>query len=219
MLMFDLWKLTLPIGGKGKPKEIYPIGVYADENFYIEDDFMVMVVPENGVTTPNSKYPRCELREVSSNGKLASWSTEDKMEHSLSWQGSIDELPMVKSEMVFGQIHDANDDVLRLKLVNKEFAVMIKDVKVFILDDNYQLGTLMSIEIACKGRFLTVTYNGKTTDTIKFNYPYSGCYFKVGNYQQGKKGKSKVKIKNVVLRHMVQLPRKVSYATELNTLV
>lgn len=198
--MFDLWKLTLPTGDK-KPTEIFPIKDYKDDNFFIdEDEYVVMIVPGNSVKTPNTKYSRCELREMSEDGKLAAWTPDDGGEHLMSWTGAIDELPTEKREMVFGQIHDAVDDVIRLKLVEKEFWLMYKDTPLTLLDPDYTLGKLMNISIKCKAGVVGVKCNDVIHE-FKTSKKYKGCYFKVGNYQQGKQGVSKVRIKDVKIEH------------------
>ncbi|HWZ95946.1 MAG TPA: polysaccharide lyase family 7 protein [Opitutaceae bacterium] len=71
---FDLsnWKLQEPIGSPGSPKNIAQpqLATFTDAYFYtdVNDGAMDFWCPENGVTTPNSSFPRSELREVKTGG-------------------------------------------------------------------------------------------------------------------------------------------------------
>ncbi len=80
---FDLsvWSLQLPIGQPGAPLTISPAELqgpdgFTDPAYFWTDDndgSMTMWGPEAGVTTPNSRYARTELREMNSDGSAADW--------------------------------------------------------------------------------------------------------------------------------------------------
>ncbi len=80
---FDLsvWSLQLPIGSPGKPDIIPPSRLkgangYTNPSFFWtdkNDGSMTFWAPAKGVTTPNSKYARSELREMNPNGSGADW--------------------------------------------------------------------------------------------------------------------------------------------------
>src|SRR5256885_9887820 len=80
---FDLaiWQLQEPVGSPGSPTTISPSRLkgpngYQDSYFYTDtrDGAMTFWAPEKGVTTPNSKYARSELREMNRDGSAANWS-------------------------------------------------------------------------------------------------------------------------------------------------
>ncbi|HEY3501771.1 MAG TPA: polysaccharide lyase family 7 protein [Actinocatenispora sp.] len=80
---FDLsvWSLQLPIGSPGAPTTIPPAQLegadgYTNPAYFWtdkNDGSMTFWDPESGVTTPNSNYPRTELREMSPDGSAADW--------------------------------------------------------------------------------------------------------------------------------------------------
>jgi hypothetical protein len=79
---FDLsrWELQEPVGAPGKPTIVKPTALvgprgYHDAYFFTDpaDGAMTFWDPESGVTTPNSRYPRSELREMNADGSPADW--------------------------------------------------------------------------------------------------------------------------------------------------
>jgi len=119
---YNDWKLTLPIDSKGKftsgkAMEIKPLKPdYSKPPYYYkEDGAIVFSTPADGATTPGSKYPRSELREMSG-GKEASWKISDG--GTLSATLSVESLPTTKDgkpgRIVIGQIHGPDDELCRL---------------------------------------------------------------------------------------------------------
>ena len=106
---FDLsvWELQEPVGSPGHPTTIPssrlqgPNG-YQDDYFYTDtrDGAMTFWAPEKGVTTPNSKYARSELREMNRDGSAADWSLSGN--HRLS---ATLRVVSVTSNVCVGQIH------------------------------------------------------------------------------------------------------------------
>jgi len=170
------WKLTLPVGN---PTEITNLEGYSDSFFFVLKDSVVFRCSVNGATTSGSSYPRCELREMKG-GKKASWSTQDS--HSMYIEQAITHLPDKKRHVVAGQVHDAEDDVLMIRLENKKLFIEVDGDDVETLDDNYELGRLFSIKFESGHGVLKIYYNGKLSYSLAGNM--SGLYFKAGCYTQ-----------------------------------
>ena len=77
-------------------------------------DGVVFTSDAGGVTTENSGYPRSELREMNGAEK-AEWSNRSGA-HTLEVRQAVIALPPVKPEVVTAQIHDAEDDVIEIRL-------------------------------------------------------------------------------------------------------
>ncbi|HEX4225986.1 MAG TPA: polysaccharide lyase family 7 protein, partial [Pseudonocardiaceae bacterium] len=104
------WELELPTGSTGNTTTISPAQLkgsngFQDKYFYTSpsDGSMTFWDPENGVTL-GSKYPRTELREMTSSGKPAEWDPATGT-HTLSATLSSDKVP---DHVCVGQIHDDN---------------------------------------------------------------------------------------------------------------
>lgn len=175
------WKITLPSG-----KEIlFPeLATYSDKFFYMNaaGSGVVFVAPSNGATTPNSKKSRCELREMRSDGKLASWSTTSGV-HSMEWELAVNQLPVGKRHCVIGQIHGGDDDVTVIRL---------EDSTLWITDDDethgyklgeYQLGTRIRLGFFVQNGLIRYAYNGNPVAYTQAK-KMRGCYFRVGAYSQ-----------------------------------
>jgi hypothetical protein len=94
----SLWQLQEPVGSPGSPTTISASqlqGGYRDSYFSTDSDgALTFWSPEKGVTTPNSKYPRSELRET------AEWSLDGT--HRMSATLRVVSVP---SSVCVGQIH------------------------------------------------------------------------------------------------------------------
>src|SRR5205807_428452 len=110
---FDLshWELQLPVGSAGSPTTISPKQLegasgFQDSYFYTNstDGSMTFWDPENGVTTPNSSYPRSELREMNADGSAAAWTMPGT--HTLSATVKVTKVP---NHVCVGQIHLSQD--------------------------------------------------------------------------------------------------------------
>lgn len=181
------WKITLPTGSSGKPKEVTQPALATFEakpNFYTDDGAEVIFRADtNGVTTPNSKNPRSELRQMKQNGTdLAAWSNKNE-----TWTMEVEEafthLPDGKPHVVGAQVHDGNDDVTVLRKEGDKLYVTKGD------DTHYALvasgiGTeyLKVKVIARKGGGIEWYLNDVKVATV--TGVYSGCYFKAGCYTQ-----------------------------------
>jgi hypothetical protein len=190
VLDLSSWKLTLPIGAAKKPTEIKQpvLATYTDQWFStiaIEAGNGVRFrAPVTGVTTANSAYPRSELREMTSDGRgNASWSSTGGT-HSLFIDQAITALPQTKPELVAGQIHDAKDDVLVIRLEGSNLYINVDGKNVHLLNPNYILGERFTLQFAVSSGQTQVHYNGSAKPQFSFAKDYSGAYFKAGAYTQ-----------------------------------
>ncbi|KKQ51719.1 MAG: Polyguluronate lyase [Parcubacteria group bacterium GW2011_GWD2_38_11] len=183
------WKETLPTGSTKKPTEIkqatlasYSANPYFQANSSC--DGVIFRAPVNGVTTSGSGYPRSELREMTTDGKsLASWATTSGT-HSMFIDAAITAVPKTKKHIVVGQIHDANDDVIVIRLEYPKLFVDINGQTGPTLDPNYQLGKRFTVKFLASNGQISVYYNGNTTSSYTMKKSSSGNYFKAGAYTQ-----------------------------------
>jgi hypothetical protein len=133
-----------------------------------------------GATTPNSKYPRSELREMMGS-EHAAWSTTSGV-HRMRVIQAITHVMPVKPEVVSAQIHDARDDVVMVRLEGNHLFVEGDGDELATLDDNYQLGTVFGVELVAQNGTIEVFYNGESKALIQ--RAVDGCYFKAGCYAQ-----------------------------------
>jgi len=183
------WKLTLPVNTShaGSPDEIVQpeLATFVlDPYFKVASTNNAVVFRANagGATTSGSGYPRSELREMSSNGSaLASWS-DTSGTHTMTIKEAITHLPDVKKHVVAGQIHDAADDVVMVRLEGPKLFLEGEGVDLGTLDANYTLGTIFTVKIIASGGHIKAYYN----DVLKVDYARSGSgfYFKAGCYTQ-----------------------------------
>jgi len=192
------WKITFPYGSGSKPLELYP--AKPDGKCFIQNvEGFKFIVPQTGVKTPNTKYPRSELREMTSKGERAAWDLS-KGTHVMEWEGSIDKVPTEKPEMVFGQIHDAEDDVFRIKYAKGEIFALYKDVNIGVLYRNYTLGSKVRLVISVLDGKVQIS-SGQANVFYTPKVKHVGCYFKCGAYPQGLKGESEVTVTRLLVQH------------------
>ena len=99
----------------------------------------------------------------------------------------ITHLPMVKSELVAGQIHDANEYVVLIRLGDAGLTVEYQGSTIAVLDAAYVLGTVFTLRIEAAGGFIDVFYNGE--QKAHQADVRQGCYFKAGCYTQSNESK------------------------------
>jgi poly(beta-D-mannuronate) lyase len=179
------WKLTLPAPAPdGEALEVTQpeLATFADATFRLAGSSVVFTAPVSGATTPGSSYPRCELREMVDGGAAnASWSSTSGT-HVMEITQLISTLPSRKPEVVAGQIHDAEDDVLMIRLEDEDLIVEGDGEQLAELDGDYVLGTTFTVRIEVSNGSIRVLYNGEQ----KLDYAFSGdgLYFKAGVYTQ-----------------------------------
>ncbi len=182
------WKLTLPVDTErpGHPDEIRQreLNSFQDpKHFFVNQTAQGVVLRAycGGSTTKGSKYPRCELREMGARGdKLAAWATDDGSVHTMTMRVAIMKTPAVRKHVVCAQIHDADDDLLMVRLEGTTLLVERNSDKDVVLVANYSLGTPFDLKIQAGGGHVQVWRDG----AVKLNWQTSrrGCYFKAGCY-------------------------------------
>ncbi len=187
LLDLSIWKLTLPIGPTEMPMEITQPELATHEI----DPWFVLVpggvqfrANAGGVTTSGSSYPRSELREMEPGGTVrASWSTTSGR-HEMRIDQTITHLPEVKPHVVAGQIHDADDDVVMIRLEDAHLFVEGGGEELGTLDADYTLGERFVVRIVAEGGHIRVDHGDDGTFEVDVARAVSGCYFKAGVYTQ-----------------------------------
>jgi hypothetical protein len=172
------WKINLPFNNQQVDQP--DLELFTDPNFRATPGVQ-FTAPCGGQPQPGSQYARSELRELNPNGSLASWSTKDGT-HVMSLTQRVTHLPVVKKQLVCGQIHSANAYLVMIELATQELFVRYKDSVIGVLDKAYQLGTYFDLEIRASKGFVDVSYNGRRVVHHPMNE--KGCYFKAGCYVQ-----------------------------------
>ncbi len=177
------WYLTLPTGSEGSPDTVQAseLTTYLSKYFSLNDsrDGVVFTANAGGVTTENSHYPRSELREMDG-GEKAAWDG-GRGTHTMELVQAITETPKAKPDVIAGQIHDGNDDVMQIHLSGKQLTVKYADGdKDVVLNDDYQLGTKFSVKIQAADNRVKVWYDGALSADLPLKATSS--YFKAGAY-------------------------------------
>jgi poly(beta-D-mannuronate) lyase len=190
------WRLTLPVdtAHRGHPDELSQpeLDSFVHPSYFFVNEGATGVVFRahcGGITTKGSKYPRCELREMRDHGGRirAEWGTDDDIIHTMAMRVSITQTPPVKKHVVCAQIHDADDDVLMVRLEGTKLLIERSGIEDVVLDRDYKLGTPFALKIQAGNRHIKVWHN----DVLKLNWNVSrtGCYFKAGCYTQSNPSK------------------------------
>jgi len=183
------WKITLPIGSSEKPTEVkQPVlkNYELDPWFVVTSDgkavrFRASV---NSVTTNGSNYPRSELREMTDGGKTkAGWASTSGT-HTMFLDQAITAVPKTKKHVVAGQIHDAEDDIIVIRLEYPNLYVNVDGDNVVTLDKNYTLGKRFTAKFVVHEGKTDVYYNNSTKPVYTLPKNYSNGYFKAGAYTQ-----------------------------------
>jgi poly(beta-D-mannuronate) lyase len=167
------WKLTLPTGA---PQEIQDPSGFSSEHFQRSPHGLRFRAPVEGATTRGSSYPRCELRE-----RDAAWSTT-RGTHVLTIRQAITRTPTRKPHVVAGQIHDARDDVVMVRLEGRRLFVEGRGKDLGVLHPDYLLGTFFTVRIEASGGRIRVDFDGARK--VDVERAAEGCYFKAGVYPQ-----------------------------------
>jgi poly(beta-D-mannuronate) lyase len=174
------WKISLPYG-VGTTQVTQPRLASLSDAYFRVVSAIQFTVPVNGTVQPGSVYPRSELREMNPDGTGAAWSTTSGT-HTMEIVQRITHLPKVKSELIAGQIHDAAEYVILVRLDNDKLRVFYNDQAAAVLNPAYQLGITFTVKIVAGGGFIDVYYNNIRQAHIAA--ARTGCYFKAGCYLQ-----------------------------------
>jgi hypothetical protein len=182
--------LPISVSNDNSPEEILQprLGSFAlAPYFQLGGGAVQFRAPVGGVTTSGSKYPRSELREMAADGtKQASWSNVSET-HTMIIREAITHVPAVRSQLVAGQIHDAKEYVILIRLEGTHLFVESDGDNVGTLDDAYKLGTPFTVKIVAGNGRIVVSYND--VQKVDFAKGGSGYYFKAGCYTQSNPSK------------------------------
>jgi len=105
MIDLAIWNLSIPVGIPAATIDT-PLLVsgYQDHYFQSKDGSIRLWAPVNGTTTPNSSYPRSELRETFADGTLRNWTYPSAANHTLNATLSIGQVPS-SGMIAISQIH------------------------------------------------------------------------------------------------------------------
>ena len=92
----------------------------------------------------------------------ASWSNASGT-HVMTVKQAITKVPPSKAEVVAGQIHDDEDDVVMVRLEKKRLFVEADGDDIGALDADYDLGTTFTIVMKATANGIEITYNGVKT--------------------------------------------------------
>jgi poly(beta-D-mannuronate) lyase len=181
----NTWKLTLPTGD-AEEKRGHDLAAFVHPVLYHpgRGGGWVFNAPAGGASTGGSDYPRTELRELSG-GKEAAWSNKSGT-HEMVLQQAINS-DASGAGVVAGQIHDDEDDVLRVVLKGSRLYASFsagkgKDLPYQTIDHAYRLGTVFNLRILADPSGIHVFYNGQ--EKASLDRQFSGGYFKAGAYTQ-----------------------------------
>ncbi|KAJ3017479.1 UNVERIFIED_CONTAM: hypothetical protein HDU68_011677 [Siphonaria sp. JEL0065] len=153
----------------------------------------VFYTNNTGVTTPGSHSPRTELRQMTDDGtKLAAWSADDSVGHSLNVTLHVDHIPQGKFVIV-SQVIASEGPMATIRVNATAITTTWQVVACFAtqggcktLDSNYSLGTPMALGLHVANSLLLGSYWNKVTNTtVSFTHSlpsYDTCSFKLGSY-------------------------------------
>jgi hypothetical protein len=199
---FDLsiWELQEPYGSPGAPttyvsSQLKGASGHQSAYFFTDptDGAMTFWDPENGVTTPNSSYPRSELREMTSSGAAANWLSPGT--HTLTATLKATEIP---NHVAVGQIHLGTGTPASTKPLLELFYYPSGKIEMAIEQTpaggneipytvgNVPLGTKWSYVIGLSGNTISFVLNGGATQTWQMSstFDQEGMDFKAGDYDQ-----------------------------------
>ncbi|MGK5680639.1 polysaccharide lyase family 7 protein [Actinoplanes sp. URMC 104] len=193
-----VWQLQLPTGSPGKPDTISPARLkgangYTNPAYFWtdkNDGSMTFWAPEKGVTTPNSKYARSELREMNADGSAADWTLAGN--HTLSAELRI---VSVTKNVAVGQVKLGSGGTSTKPLFELYYRA---NGDIYLGQQRsptdgqtlHKLGTVAvgqkwTYVINVSGNKASVTINGsRTTYTIPSSFNPYRQYFKAGSYNQ-----------------------------------
>jgi hypothetical protein len=189
VLNLSSWKITFPFGSDERPVEIKQpeLSMYKINPWFMvttEGNGVVFRAAVNGVTTSGSDYPRSELREMTNNGKTnAEWSSNEGT-HTMFLDQAITAVPKIKQQIVVGQIHDNDSDVIVIRLDYPYLHIKVDGKNVYTLDSGYQLGERFTVSFSVKDNQTKIYYNNSIEPVYQLNKKYSDSYFKAGAYTQ-----------------------------------
>jgi Ni/Co efflux regulator RcnB len=136
----------------------------------------------DGTHSANSKYPRCELREMKDEAwSNAAWSNKTGT-HTIEGTYAVTHTFKARPQLAFVQIHDGGDDVLQVSVDRDTVALFYNDKKTRVELGTFKPGEKMKVKLVAKESKVEVYYN----DEKRADVPKTGTswYFKTGAYLQ-----------------------------------
>jgi hypothetical protein len=118
---------------------------------------------------------------MNADGSNTSWSMMSGV-HTMELTQRITHLPVVKPQLVCGQIHGETEYLILVVLDGNLLYVRYKDEVAGILDNDYQLGTYFNMTIQASQGYVDVYCNG--VHLVHQAMQDNDCYFKAGCYLQ-----------------------------------
>jgi hypothetical protein len=189
---------NLGVGKSSGHVDIDPnaLKTYAESPYYelgsTGTEVAFQVFMNGGKTSPNTKYPRCELREYATGSTTvkAAWNAATGR-HIMRGRTKVIHYAPIKCEDCIAQIHDESDDNLQIRAEASSatgaqtWRLSINGTKVKDLISGVALGQEVFWGIDLNNGVLTTSINGSVVDTRTPGYTSkSSYYFKVGNYAQ-----------------------------------
>ncbi|KAM0263882.1 hypothetical protein ACHAQJ_000917 [Trichoderma viride] len=216
----DVWSLQLPTGSDGSvdtitSKKLQGCSGYTGPTFFTDttNGELILTAPGNPditgcATTSGSEHCRTELREVDpKSGKATNWAPTGTNTNTVR-------MKVVKAD---DGTHGTTIGQVFASAASKPLAEMYYstkgDIVVGVKKDadsdqvittlgNVPVGTYFTYEMSYSNKVLTISINGKKTTLSTFNWGSPNCYFKTGNYNQGKTAiTSEVHIQSIDVVH------------------
>jgi hypothetical protein len=182
------WTIMLPTGSQGDPDNLYVRDRSIKDTYYVNTaGNVVFGCPADGVHSPNSKYARCEGRQMVPNqpwGKSA-WTSAERHELygelAIDMSGLTGQRPRINAL----QIHDGGDDVMQVQYrEDGSLGVSHNDGNSWeVLEQGYPNGAFFTCRITVQSNMITVQYaRAGTAKVITIPKRGSGWYWKAGCY-------------------------------------
>eukprot|EP01111_Echinosteliopsis_oligospora_P008162 TRINITY_DN2364_c0_g1_i3.p1 TRINITY_DN2364_c0_g1~~TRINITY_DN2364_c0_g1_i3.p1 ORF type:complete len:232 (-),score=42.06 TRINITY_DN2364_c0_g1_i3:126-821(-) len=175
ILDLNPFTLQLPIDNN---EEIHQpqLNTYSNYPYFYsaDNDYVTFLAFVNGSHTPNSLYERTELSE----NKRWNSSGTSKM----TVKEAYIHLPKNRPELVGAQIHTPTSGVVLQVRLNYPNLVVLANGGFHTIQENYQLGTVHTVELEVINSQITVYLNGE--NVYSYKQEGTGWYFKAGAYVQ-----------------------------------
>ncbi|MES2819959.1 MAG: polysaccharide lyase family 7 protein [Pseudomonadota bacterium] len=212
--MIDLttWNLTVPTHESAPLIGTARLNNGYDSQYFRKqsDGSIIFWVPVQGAVTESAKYPRSELRETQSDGRLSYWKLQSSDSY-LNAVMTVNQVPS-KGKIIIGQIHSKdevgseNDPLLKLQyhylrgvgrlealLRNRPGDTTVQNI---LLAENVELNERFSYELRLTPtgklgiRVLTDGDDGSHYRQLSGYWGKQHLYFKAGAYIQDNEGPS-----------------------------
>ncbi|NVZ64722.1 polysaccharide lyase family 7 protein [Pseudomonas gingeri] len=204
MIDLSTWELTIPEGTPATRIGTQALARgFSDEYFHADSGSLFFWAPVTGTLTPNTHYPRTELRETSADGRLRNWAYRDA-DNSLHANLAVNQVPSSGS-IVIGQIHVDHDSKPLLKLEYRYKAAshtgsivaqvraddpQAKNGALVVIARNVQLDQHFSynIHLTPNGTLSLSAADGNWETPLNPAWANKQLYFKAGVYVQDNHG-------------------------------